>query len=273
MLLAPPNRLNTSIIFNSSRHFNIPVNCNNPRTTFFTDHSRCGQTVPKQVVNISGSTHNGITLHVTLRAHRRRVHHRGTGSGVYATRILLTGVTDFCTICRNPRKLGQVTRHIRQLAYVLTTNLRHGNVIQIGRRFFSALALRINNTRATVVRDTGTIRVGLHVLKHKHLNLDLSRAYSRAAITQLLSVFLNTSRNLGIRRLSTRALISNVPSNLLHDAPCLHRPIFDTRRDRARVLHCLGRLRGGSLTLGRSVVPLNSYAVGLGTADRVVPVA
>lgn len=80
-------------------------------------------------------------------------------------------------------------------------------------------------------------------------------------------LFIDGSRSL------PRATDLSLSDTRLHASSVLARPMFGARRARRRVLHCLGSLRSGSLTVGHDVVSLNDYAVGLGTADRVLPVA
>lgn len=266
-LLHPPKRFNTSVIINGDRQFNIPLNCNNPRTTFFTAHGTFTHGLPNHLINISGSDCNTPTLHLTLRAQRRRVHHSTTADGVYATRILLTVVTDVCTICRKPRKLGTVTDHVRRRARALTRTLARTKFALNDRPCFSALHIAVNSRRTTVLRHTTTRHVGLHIISDTALVITLSRTIASRSLRSLVAIFAKGPRS------PLPATSSPLPAPRYHADPFLARPAFGHCRDRARVLQCLRHLRTGSLSLTATVVPLKSYAVGLGTATRVVPIA
>lgn len=86
----------------------------------------------------------------------------------------------------------------------------------------------------------------------------------------LLSVFTVTTKG-SFRGISSVPRTAVVDRRLGHRAPCLARRMFSGCRARARVVHCVGHLSQGSVSLTRSVVSLNSYAVGLGTTTRVLP--
>lgn len=141
-----------------------------------------------------------------------------------------------------------------------------------GRLFFSALHFDLPSRISTRGLHAVTLdgRMGLHCCSGNSMNFDVSRAASLGSMGLLLSVFSVTTRR-AIRRVASVPRTSSLGHRLHHHASFLARRMFGGCRARARVVHCVGHLRHGSVSLTRSVVSLNSYAVGLGTTSRVLP--
>lgn len=178
----------------------------------------------------------------------------------------------FCTVCRNRRNVASVTSHVRDVDTFLRGRVDGLKCGRIGGCCFSALHFVLPSGISTPRMHAVTLdgRIGLHCFSGNSINFDVSRAASVSTTGVLLSVFTVTTRGScrGVARVPSTSAFSG---RLGHRDTFLARRMFGGCRARARVVHCVGELSHGSVSLTRSVVPLNSYAVGLGTTTRVLP--
>lgn len=122
----------------------------------------------------------------------------------------------------------------------------------------------------TLHRVTLRYGIGLHCFSTKRVNVDLSRAAKPASVNMLLCVFTKTTKGSCVlgRTIPRGACFS---PGFTHASRFLRRSMFGGCRARARLVHCVAHLKQGSISLTRSVVSLNSYAVGLGPTSAVLP--
>lgn len=99
-------------------------------------------------------------------------------------------------MCRNPRNVHAVTRHVRDVTMFLRGDVGELKCGRIGTRCFSALHFTLPSAVSTRRVHAVTLdgRIGLHCFGGKSMNVDVSRAASVTTIGMLLSVFTVTTK-------------------------------------------------------------------------------